>query len=92
MKICELLDEYFEDDLISKIYHNDCDFAEQVPITEEYVEIMKYIKKQEKELMYIEGFKKYLEVRNIKESIEMEEQFKLGFKTAVRIIIESYHS
>ena len=32
--------------------------------------------------------KQYLEQNNEKEGIEAEEQFKLGFKTAVKIIIE----
>lgn len=91
MGICNFLDNYLEDDVIGKIYHNDFYFAEQVPTTEEYKEIMQEMKEQEKELLNVRGFKKYLETRNIKEAIEVEEQFKLGFKTAVKIIIESYH-
>lgn len=35
-----------------------------------------------------EVFLQYLEQNNEKEGIEAEEQFKLGFKTAVKIIIE----
>ena len=92
MSICNFLDDYLEDDMIGKIYRNDFNLAEQSPRTGEYIEIMQCIKKQEKELVNIEGFKKYLETRNIKDAIEAEEQFKLGFKTAIRIIIESYHS
>lgn len=92
MKTCNFLEDYLEEDVIGKIYHNDFNFVEQVPKTKEYTEIVQTIRKQEKELVDIEGFRKYLEIRNIKDEIEAEEQFKLGFKTAVKIIIESYHS
>ena len=34
-------------------------------------------------------FVQYMEQINIKEGIEAEEQFKLGFKTAIKIIIEA---
>ena len=92
MKTIDFLEDYLKEDLISKIYHNDCDFAEYEPTTPQYIKTRKYVREKEKELNNIQGFKKYLEIRNIKESIEMEEQFKLGFKTAVKIIIESYHT
>lgn len=92
MKICNFLEDYLDEDVIGRIYHNDFNFAEQVPTTEEYAEIMQSIRQQEKGLSHVEGFKEYLEIRNVKDGIEAEEQFKLGFKTAVKIIIESYHS
>ncbi len=92
MSVYNFLDDYLEDNIIGKIYRNDFNFAEQVPATEEYTEVMQCIRKQEKDLLDIEGFKRYLEIRNIKDAIESEEQFKLGFKTAIKIIIESYHS
>ena len=91
MKICDCLDEYLEEDFIKKMYYNDLNFAEQEPKTKEYRDIVKKIKKQEEKLVKIKEFKDYLEDRNIKESMEAEEQFKLGFKTAVKLIIESYH-
>lgn len=90
MKICDFLENYLEEDVISKIYHNDFDFAEQEPKTAEYRKICKNMRQQEKELVHNRQFQEYLENRNIKESIEAEEQFKLGFKTAVKIILESY--
>ncbi len=90
MKTCCL--ENLEEDIISKIYRNECDFAEQMPATPEYVKILRQIREQEKELLNVGKFKKYLEFRNTKEAIEAEEQFKLGFKTAIRLIIESYQS
>ena len=91
MKSCDFLEDYLKEDFIGKIYYNDFDFAQQEPETQEYHEIIDEIHKQEKELLRIKEFKKYLENRNIKESMEAEEQFKLGFKTAVKLIIESYH-
>ena len=92
MKTYNFLDDYLADDVIGKIYHNDFNFEEQLPTTEEYFKIMQFIRKQERELLSVDNFKKYLETRNIKEAIEAEEQFKFGFKTAIKIIIESYHS
>lgn len=92
MKSCNFLEDYLEEDVIGKIYHNDFHFVEQVPTSEEYIEILESMKEQERRLLLVEGFKEYMEDRNIKEGIEAEEQFKLGFKTAIRIIIESYHS
>ena len=86
------LTEYEDEDIICKIYRNECNFAEKVPTTQEYIELIQGLKKQERELLAVDGFKKYLETRNVKDAIEAEEQFKLGFKTAVKIIIESYRS
>ena len=91
MKICDFLEDYLKEDFISKIYYNDFDFAERQPNTAEYDYVVKQIHNQEKELIKVQGFKKYLENRNIKESMEVEEQFKLGFKTAIKLILESYH-
>ena len=36
-----------------------------------------------------ENVKKYIEYTNERNSIEAENQFKLGFKTAIRIILET---
>ena len=85
------LENYLEDDIIKKIYNNDFNFAEQTPNTREYKKIIKELYEQEKNLLSTKGFRNYLETRNIKESIEAEEQFKQGFKMAVKLIIESYH-
>lgn len=90
MKTCDYLEDFMKNDVISRIYNNDFNFAERVPTTEEYTQIMQAIKNLEKGLLNVENFKKYLEIRNIKDAIEAEEQFKLGFKLAVKIIIESY--
>ena len=91
MKTIDFLEDYLKEDFISKIYHNDLEFAEYEPTTSQYIKIKRQVREKERELNNIKMFKQYLELRNIKESIEVEEQFKLGFKTAVKIIIESYH-
>lgn len=40
MKTYNFLDDYLADDVIGKIYHNDFNFEEQLPTTEEYFKIM----------------------------------------------------
>lgn len=92
MKTCNFLEEYLNDEILSRIYRNDCNFTEQMIVTDEYIEVIQALKKQERKLVELEEFKRYLEIRNIKDAIEAEEQFKLGFKVAIKIIIESYHS
>ena len=86
----DFLESYLNDDVIGKIYHGDLNLEEYQPVTVEYVTVNKYIRSQEKELLSVQDFEKYLETRNIRDSIEAEEQFKLGFKTAIKIIMESY--
>ena len=92
MKTCNFLEEYLKEDIISKIYRNECELIEKIITSEEYTEVIKKFKKKERELLKEDEFREYLEIRNIKDAIEAEEQFKLGFKLAVKIIIESYHS
>lgn len=92
MKTCNFLEEYLKEDIISKIYRNECELIEKIITSEEYTEVIKKLKKKERELLKEDEFREYLEIRNIKDAIEAEEQFKLGFKLAVKIIIESYHS
>jgi len=92
MKTCNFLEEYLKEDIISKIYRNECELIEKIITSEEYTEVIKKLKKKERELLKEDEFREYLEIRNIKDAIEAEEQFKLGFKLAIKIIIESYHS
>ncbi len=89
MRNCNFLDRELEDDIISQIYNNNLNFSERNPETTEYLDIMKHMRKQEKELLQVGGFKNYLETRNIKDTIEAETQFKLGFKTAIKILVEA---
>lgn len=95
MKFCNFLEEQMNEDIIEKIYNNNLDFSEKSPETIEYIQIMKQIKKQEKEWINIkekyicEKFKYYLETRNVKDALEAQWQFKLGFKTAIKVMIEA---
>ena len=94
MKTKESLEKYLSEDVIGKIYNNELYLSQIIPDTKEYVELTKsnmnlakYITKN------VEGevktkFIKYMEQINIKEVIETNEQFKLGFKTAIKLIME----
>ena len=94
MKTKESLEKYLSEDVIGKIYNNELYLSQIIPDSKEYVELTKsnmnlaqYITKN------VEGevktkFIKYMEQINIKEGIEAEEQFKLGFKTAIKLIME----
>ena len=94
MKVESNLNELLEEDLIGKIYNNNLYLSEYVPENKEYFKLLnknnklsKFIKENLDDNMK-EVFFQYLEQNNEKEGIEAEEQFKLGFKTAVKIIIE----
>lgn len=78
--------------MISKIYHNDMEDLQCISETKEYLIISKKIKKLEKELLKNftkDKVKKYIEYTNERNSIEAEDQFKLGFKTAIKIILQA---
>lgn len=94
MKVESNLNELLEEDLIGKIYNNNLYLSEYVPENKEYFKLLnknnklsKFIKENLDDNMK-EVFLQYLEQNNEKAGIEAEEQFKLGFKTAVKIIIE----
>ena len=60
--------------------------------SKEYLIISKKIKKLERELLKNftkDKVKKYIEYTNERNSIEAEDQFKLGFKTAIKIILQA---
>lgn len=78
--------------MICKIYHNDMEDLQCISETKEYLIISKKIKKLEKELLKNftkDKVKKYIEYTNERNSIEAEDQFKLGFKTAIKIILQA---
>ncbi len=92
MDFKEYLVENSEKDMISKIYHNDMEDLQCISETKEYLIISKKIKKLEKELLKNftkDKVKKYIEYTNERNSIEAEDQFKLGFKTAIKIILQA---
>ena len=94
MKTEEKVERYLNEDLIGKIYNNDLSLSQMLPNSKEYIELTKSnIELAKFVLKNLEGkakqsFIQYMEQINIKEGIEAEEQFKLGFKTAIKIILE----
>ncbi len=86
------LKEELERDIISKIYHNNLEELQMIDQSKEYIDLSKKIKLTEDMLFKDfsqENVKKYIEYTNERNSIEAENQFKLGFKTAIRIILET---
>ena len=84
--------ENAENDIIGKIYHNDMEELQFINKSKEYMKISKKVKNLEKMLLKEcakEKVRKYIEYTNEKMSIEAENQFKLGFKTAVKIMLEA---
>lgn len=92
MDFKEYVMEDSENNIIRKIYHNNMEELQMMNQSKEYVQISKKIKKLEKILLKEfteEKVKKYIEYTNEKVSIEAESQFELGFKTAVKIILQA---
>lgn len=94
MKTKEYIEEYLKEDIIGKLYENDLYLSEIVPKEKEYDKVRKKIielsnsilenieEKNKKKLM------EYQEWINVKESIEAKHQFELGFKTAIKLVVE----
>ena len=86
------LKEELERDIISKIYHNNLEELQMIDQSKEYIDLSKKIKLTEDMLFKDfsqENVKKYIEYTNERNSIKAENQFKLGCKTAIRIILET---
>ena len=84
--------ENIEEDIICKIYHNDMEDLQANDKSKQYARITKKIKKIENKLYKKypkEYIKQYIEYINERNSIEAENQFKLGFKTAMKIVFQS---
>lgn len=83
-----------QDDILTKIYYDDLYLSQEIPDTEEYLEILESLKQNSEEILeeckgdLRKKFMDYTENINIKEGLEAENQFKLGFKTAIKIIVE----
>ena len=94
MEIKEKLEEYLEEDIIEKIYDNELYLSEVSPKNKEYISVCKKCSNLSSYLVNKmvgkdkNKFLEYIEQNSIKESIEAEFQFKLGFKTAIKIILE----
>lgn len=94
MKKEKRIEELLDDDIIGKMYNNELFLSEEIVHNEEYEN---FAKKNNNISRYIientdinirEKFVEYSEQVAILEGIDAEEQFKLGFKTAVKLIIE----
>ena len=86
------MEKNLEEDIISKIYYNDLEAVQELPNTIEYIKLTETLKNIEKSLLKDsnkEDFKKYMEYINERSSMESENQFKLGFKLGIRIILEA---
>ena len=86
------MEKKLEEDIISKIYYNDLEAVQELPNTIEYIKLTETLKNIEKSLLKDsnkEDFKKYMEYINERSSMESENQFKLGFKLGIRIILEA---
>ena len=86
------MEKNLEEDIISKIYYNELEAVQELPNTIEYVKLTEKLKNIEKSLLKDankEDFKKYMEYINERSSMESENQFKLGFKLGIRIILEA---
>lgn len=83
-----------DENIIKDIYYNNLNLAEEQIKNAEYQNILETIRRKEKELIeknrdIEKEIKEFLECVTIRESIESENQFVLGFKTAVKIITEA---
>lgn len=81
-----------EEDIFKKIYYEE---KFMIRNSKEYNNISKKMKKLESNILIElsekgkKDFENYLEYIFQRESIDAEEQFEIGFKTAVKIIIRS---
>ena len=94
MEIDKIVNE--KDDIIKQLYNNNLYLSEKIPDNLEYEQITQKISNLETNLLNINDnlknkIKEYLEIISERESIEMEFQFELGFKTAIRLIIKGIH-
>ena len=85
-------EEIFQGNFLKKIYYGEIYLSKENPDTQEYKEILKKIKELSQTIRQNpktnKNFIELCEYIAIKESIETEMQFELGFKTAIKLIIE----
>lgn len=94
MKIRDEIEERLEENFVEKLYFNELYLSESIPNSKEYLrcsrrtnEISSYIIEQTDGKLR-NNFLNYLDEISIKEGLEAKHQFKLGFKTALNLIIE----
>lgn len=81
-----------EEDIIIQIYQNKLETIQKKPECEEYKEMTKKIREIEKTLLQTsqeDKIEELIECINARAGIEAKYQFRLGFRTAMRIIIDS---
>lgn len=85
------LKELLKNDLLKQIYYGEIYLSRENPDTPEYRNTLQKMsslsKKIRKEDSLERIFDEYCEVSAIKEGLETELHFELGFKTAVRLIL-----
>ena len=94
MKIKNKIVERLEENFVEKLYFNELYLSENIPDNKEYLQSSRKTNEILRDILeQIEGnlrndFMKYLDEISIKEGLEAKYQFKLGFKTALNLIIE----
>lgn len=88
------LKEWLEEDWIQNIYYGNSLLAEKMPETVEYKKILEKRKRVLDKIVMKDGaigseLEKYKEYSIIKEGIDAEFEFKLGFRTAICLIMQS---
>lgn len=85
------LKELLKNDLLKQIYYGEIYLSRESPDTPEYrktVQKMKSLSEKIRRDKKLEkSFDEYCEIIAIKESLETELHFELGFKTAIRLIL-----
>lgn len=85
------LEKMLKDDFLKQIYYGEVYLSRENPDTPEYQKILQKIRNLSEKIRRERGIRKYFEEYNeaiaIKESMETELHFKLGFKTAVRLLV-----
>lgn len=88
------LKEMLKDDLLKQIYYGEVYLSKENPDTPEYRKFLQKMRSLSAKIRRERGvgnyFEEYCENVAIKESMETELHFILGFKTAVRLILSSF--
>ena len=82
--------------ILREIYYNQFETSDAKIKDKEYKKISKEIRKIEKKILNSTNkaekvhFERYFECITRRESLEAENQFKIGFKTAMKIVFEVF--
>lgn len=85
------LKELLKNDLLKQIYYGEIYLSRESPNTPEYRKTLQKMKSLSEKIRRERGLEKcfdeYCEMMSIKESLETELHFEMGFKTAIRLIL-----